>query len=174
MVRKFILHKNEMVQSAFMQYASPLLANERVLSMSQYIQHGNTSCLSHCMAVAYFSLAFCYFLHISCDVSSLVRGALLHDYFLYDWHANDHSSIFRLHGFKHARIAYENANRDFQLSQRSGDIILKHMFPLNLTPPRCRESFIVSLIDKMCSIYEVFGRKGYAPLFGIIPLTRKN
>lgn len=107
-------------------------------------------------------------------MSSLIRGAMLHDYFLYDWHDEEHCGLSRLHGFRHARIAYNNASSDFEISRKSGDIILKHMFPLNLTPPRCRESIIVSLVDKMCSVYEVFSRKGYEPLYGIENDTSKK
>ena len=63
----------------------------------QFIQHGDTSVYSHCVAVAYVSLWFSYRLHISVSKQSLLMGAFLHDYFLYDWHENDPSH--RLHGF---------------------------------------------------------------------------
>lgn len=50
----------------------------------QFIQHGDTSVYSHCVAVAYVSLWFSYRLHISVSKQSLLMGAFLHDYFLYD------------------------------------------------------------------------------------------
>lgn len=169
MIRKFILHQNATVQSVFIKYAFPLLSDSKVQEMGEYIQHGNTSCLEHCLAVAYYSLVFFLFLRISCDFASLIRGALLHDYFLYDWHTRKLTDkkgihLFQLHGFTHAQTAYENASKDFDLSRKSCDIIQKHMFPLTLTPPRCKESIVVSCVDKVCSVYEVFSRKGYKPL----------
>ena len=30
------------------------------------------------------------------------------------------------------------------------------MFPLNLTPPRYRESILVCIADKICAVYETF------------------
>ena len=103
----------------------------------QFIQHGDTSVYSHCVAVAYVSLWFSYRLHISVSKQSLLMGAFLHDYFLYDWHEKDGGH--RLHGFFHAERALHNARRDFNLNFIERDIIRKHMFPLNITPPKFRE-----------------------------------
>ena len=83
----------------------------------QFIQHGDTSVYSHCVAVAYVSLWFSYRLHISVSKQSLLMGAFLHDYFLYDWHENDPSH--RLHGFTHPKRALINATADWNLSDRT-------------------------------------------------------
>ena len=80
----------------------------------QFIQHGDTSVYSHCVAVAYVSLWFSYRLHISVSKQSLLMGAFLHDYFLYDWHEKDKSH--RLHGFYHPSTALRNAKEDFDLN----------------------------------------------------------
>ena len=77
---------------------------------------------------------------------------LFRSYFLYDWHvAND---SHKWHGFSHAQTALNNASKDFELTNIEMDIIAKHMFPLNIKPPKYRESYIVSLADKICSSYE--------------------
>ena len=88
-----------------------------------------------------------------------MRGALLHDYFLYDWHIPDENRP--LHGRYHPSAALKNAEEDFELSDMERDIIKKHMFPLTLTPPAYKESLLVCLVDKACSIYEIFSRKAY-------------
>jgi Predicted HD superfamily hydrolase len=88
------------------------------------------------------------------DTKKLIRGALLHDYFLYDWHIIDHNH--RFHGFKHPKIALINAQRDLEISDIEKDIILRHMFPLTPIPPRYLESLIVCIADKICSVYETF------------------
>ena len=131
-------------------------------SMDKYIQHGITSCLWHSIAVAYYSLFLVRLLHITCDKNSLLVGALLHDYFLYDWHNKERSH--KLHGFRHPKAALKNAEGIRQLNQIETDIILKHMFPLTPIPPFYKESIVVCLTDKFCSIYEIFHKKTYQSL----------
>ena len=126
--------------------------------MKDFIQHGETTVFEHCVAVAKYSLLIAYFLErtlkIDIDKDSLVRGALLHDYFLYDWHVKGQAR--GLHGFTHPAVAKANACRDFDLNDVEKDIISKHMFPLTPFLPRYRESFIVSLADKWCATAETF------------------
>jgi uncharacterized protein len=130
--------------------------------MNHYIQHGKTSTLLHCIAVAYVSCRLAEILRISPYRQEIFRGAMLHDYFLYDWHEKDDSH--RWHGFTHPEKALENANRDFKLSAREQDMIEKHMFPLTMSLPKYRESFLICLVDKGCSTYEVFCRDPYRGL----------
>lgn len=86
----------------------------------------------------------------------MIRGALLHDYFLYDWH--EKSDDHRLHGFTHPARALKNAEEIFDLSVVEKDIIKRHMFPLTPVPPAYRESYLVCLADKICSSYETLHR----------------
>ena len=89
-----------------------------------------------------------------------MRGALLHDYFLYDWHDKDHP---KRHGWKHASIALENAADDFSINPVEADMIKKHMFPFNLTAvPRYRETVILTVADKVCSFKETFSKPFYS------------
>ena len=83
---------------------------------------------------------------------ALIRGALLHDYFLYDWHEADKSH--RFHGFIHAGRALLNAEKDFELSDIERNMIKSHMFPLNPVLPRYRESVILCVADKICAARE--------------------
>ena len=125
----------------------------RMQRSRNFIQHGNTSVYEHSIRVAYYSLGMADFLHLHRNRQELVRGALLHDYFLYDWHEKDKSH--NLHGFRHPFTALRNADADFTLSKRERNIILRHMFPLIPVPPTCLEGWIVCMVDKGCSIYEV-------------------
>ena len=63
-----------------------LLAFSEVQSMRGFLQHGCVSTLEHSLSVAWNSFALCRRLGLSVDERSLIRGALLHDFFLYDWH----------------------------------------------------------------------------------------
>ncbi|MBR2991923.1 MAG: HD domain-containing protein [Clostridiales bacterium] len=120
------------------------------------MQHGETSVYAHSLAVAKYSLLFARFLEktfkMKLDKDSIVRGALLHDYFLYDWHEMGEGKI--THGLTHPRKAMNNADRDFGLNDLEKDIILKHMFPITPVPPKHRESFIVDIADTWCAICE--------------------
>ncbi len=123
-------------------------------------QHGTTVCLLHSVAVAYYCSRIARALSpLGFRRTELIRGALLHDYFLYDWHDPDPNH--RLHGFHHAARALANAERDIPLTTIERNIILRHMFPLTPIPPRYKESILVCLVDKACSFYEIFGRRTY-------------
>lgn len=128
----------------------------KLLESEQFIQHGNTTVLKHSITVAFVSLRLTKKLNITVKERDLIRGALLHDYFLYDWHKNE--DWHRWHGFRHPYFALRNASRDMTLSEIEKDIIKKHMFPLTPIPPKYRESVIVCLVDKVCSVYETFKR----------------
>jgi uncharacterized protein len=139
----------------FITYAHELLGHEQVHEMKQYIQHGNTSTFTHCVVVAYYSYLISLRLPLRLDTKSIVRGALLHDFYLYDWHIPDKSH--RLHGFVHPDFALTNAKKHFILNPIEEDIIAKHMWPLTLRrPPLYKESFLVSIVDKFCSLAETF------------------
>ena len=127
--------------------------------LKTFVQHGETTVFEHCLSVAKFSLLMAHFLErtlkIDINKDSLVRGALLHDYFLYDWHDKTVPGR-RVHGFTHPGTAMRNAERDFGLNDLERDIISKHMFPVTPFPPMHRESIIVNLADKWCALCEAF------------------
>ncbi len=92
-------------------------------------------------------LSFRWGKRLSLDTRAIIRGALLHDLFYYDW-LHDGP---RLHGFRHHTIALENARSITGLTEKEADIIKKHMWPLTVIPPRYMESLVVSLVDTFCS-----------------------
>jgi len=118
----------------------------------QFCQHGTTSVYAHSVGVACCSLAIARYLHLRVREREMIRGALLHDYFLYDWH--DPSNGHRLHGFTHPSSACRNAERDYRISAVERNIIRRHMFPMTVVPPTCREAWIVCLADKYCACQE--------------------
>ncbi len=133
-----------------------IILDPKTKVLKTFMQHGDTTVYAHSLSVAKYSLLFAQFLEkrfrMKLDKDSLVRGALLHDYFLYDWHKMGKGK--RTHGFTHPRTAMENADRDFGLNELEKDIVLKHMFPITLIPPKHRESFIVDFADTWCAICE--------------------
>lgn len=136
----------------FSTYAKPIIESVKIDFLRTQTQHGSSTCYDHCVSVAKTSILIAEKLHIRYDKKALVRGALLHDYFLYDWHLTHE----RWHGFRHPYIALSNASRDFDLTAREKNIIVRHMFPLTPIPPKYRESLLVSTADKICALKEVF------------------
>lgn len=139
------------------EYASDIITSENFRSTRNHIQHGTMPVYRHCMDVADQSIRICRLLRVRCSERELIRGALLHDYFLYDWHDKYRDNYRRLHGFHHPGIALRNAQEEYGLSARERDIIRKHMWPLTIVPPSCREAWIVTAADKYCSLLETLG-----------------
>jgi len=144
------------IRSIVSEHAARLEEEGRLRQLHDYMQHGRCSVYDHSLAVACTALGLARRLGMKTDESALVRGALLHDYFLYDWHVRDRSRP--LHGFYHPKAALQNAREDYELSPREEDIIRRHMFPLTLVPPRTREGLLVCLADKICAVRETFQR----------------
>ncbi len=129
-----------------------LKENTRFDETKNFIQHGNTSVYTHVISVAKKSIEIAEKYNLKVDMDSMIRGALLHDYFLYDWH--DGKRERWIHGFTHPMKAYKNAKSEINLNRLERDIIIKHMFPLTIIPPRYLESWIVTYSDKYVSAVE--------------------
>ena len=129
-----------------------LLYDPTALKMRGFIQHGSVTTYDHALSVA----RRCYAIakgRRGIDLDSLVKAAFLHDLCLYDWHDPDPSH--RLHGFRHAALAADNAARLFAMPPAVCDMIRTHMWPLNLTRvPHSREAWILTLSDKMEAVKE--------------------
>ena len=140
-------------RTQFQQLVQDLIKDDRIWAMRAFLQHGNVTCLDHSFVVAYYSYTLAKRLHLTCDEKALVRGAFLHDYFLYDWHEKE--AWHRFHGFKHPFFARKNAQKDFHISEREAEIIAKHMWPLTIIPPTCKEAWVVNGVDTFSSLIEV-------------------
>jgi uncharacterized protein len=126
----------------------PLLAHDDVLSMDGFRHHDRTA-LTHSLAVSTRSWAMARRMRL--DAVSVARGALLHDFFLYDWREVENSH----HPTMHARVALANARARFSLNPMEEDIIVTHMWPIGKPFYSYRESALVSLVDKYVSTREV-------------------
>lgn len=130
------------------------LANHpTVQKMKLYRQHYDTNCFDHCYNVAFYSYLICKKLNL--DYISVSRAGMLHDLFLYDWRKKQPEHK-RFHGFRHPRIALNNASKLFDLNEKEKDIILKHMWPITIIPPKYIEGYIITLTDKYCAIEESY------------------
>ncbi|MBR5760452.1 MAG: HD domain-containing protein [Lachnospiraceae bacterium] len=136
-------------------YGGDILRSDNFKSSAQNIQHSNVSVMKHSMKVAYASMWITKKLRLKCNKEDLVRGALLHDYFLYDWHDDEHRGLKNLHGFYHPGVALKNAMAEYTLTDRQKNIISSHMWPLTLRHiPKCKEAWVVTAADKYVSTME--------------------
>ena len=72
-------------------------------------------------------------------------------------HLKIKKSLFKKHGFTHAREAMENYHKFFPnyIDTKIDNAILRHMFPLNIALPKYKESWIVTFADKTVAIKEL-------------------
>lgn len=137
----------------FLNIIDDLLHNETVLKMKNFRQHYETSCFDHCLEASYL----CYKISkkFKLDYVSSARAAMVHDLFLYDWRERQPDRK-GLHAFTHGRTSYENACKIMEINDMQKDMILKHMWPLTISIPRYRETFILTLVDKYCALSESY------------------
>ncbi|MCR4633915.1 MAG: HD domain-containing protein [Erysipelotrichaceae bacterium] len=128
----------------------------KVRQLEGYTAHGKISVFSHSLSVAETAYKLDKALKTGCDLDVLLTGALLHDYYLYDWHdARLFVNVFKMHGFTHPEKARENAVRDFGVDERVQKVIRCHMWPLTFRSfPSSREAMLVCLADKICALKE--------------------
>lgn len=146
------IHDEKIVNNfEFQKIISELISNNTVNKMKEFRQHGDTSCFEHC----YMSAYYCYWIckKLKWDYVSATRAAMLHDLFLYDWRIKQ-PNIKGLHAFVHGKIAYKNASNLFNLNNKEKDIIIKHMWPTTIVPPRYKEGFVLTIVDKYCAVKE--------------------
>ncbi len=152
--------KYQKLEEKMRPYAASIFDGGRFNEMGQNVQHGKTTTKEHVMNVANISMKLGNALKIRYSKRELVRGALLHDYFLYDWHEHATEENGRPktgHGFLHPGIALKNAEEDYELSKKEREIIKKHMWPLTVTRiPRSREAWLVVAADKVATVSEFF------------------
>lgn len=143
----------------FYNITADILTSQHFQSLKSEPHHGNSSGrFEHCLSVAYYS--FVISKKLGLDFKSAARGGLLHDYFFDNWREVKNAGkgldrIRQCHGMAHPRKALKNARTDYELNDREENMILRHMFPLTITPPKYGESWIVSLVDKGVAIGEL-------------------
>jgi len=129
------------------------LDDPRLLRIGKIQQHRGSNTFLHVCKVTKYAYKLAKGSCIKINFEDLITGAMLHDYFLYDW--REDKSKLKRHGHKHPMIALENAKKDFEINDRVANIIVSHMWPINLFHiHHCVEAHLVSLADKHVSIGE--------------------
>ena len=140
-------------------YAGDILRSKNFQKQKKFMQHGNYTTYDHIISVAERSLYFADKFHFKVDEKSMVRAALLHDFYLYDWHDCGGPLGCYWHCLRHPHRAAKNASAEFNLTKRELRMIKKHMFPCTPCPPSSKEGLLISLADKSCAMREMRERR---------------
>ncbi len=124
--------------------------NDKYKRLREDVHHG-LSKMKHIERVARYSFYISKMLKM--DYMSATRGAFLHDFFLNE---EVDKSNFKHYLELHPNVALKNAIENFNINNIEKDIISKHMYPISKKTPTYRETLVVSICDKVASIYEFF------------------
>ena len=139
-----------------------ILTHPRYEEMKGYNHHGEISCHYHTLFVSYVTYKACT--HTDCNTVEATRAAMLHDFYLYDWHIVKHDEY---HAYYHPKEALKNAEHYFgKLTDLQEDMILAHMWPMHLMPPKSKEGMILTAADKICASLDFIGlSKKFMPIY---------
>lgn len=156
----------------FYEAIKDLVEHPIVLEMKKYPHHCNTSCYQHCLNVAYYNFKLCKAFGL--DAKSAARAGMLHDLFLYDWRTHAKITNEYFHAMTHPKKALNNAKKYFLLNELEQEIIIKHMWPLTVIPPRSWEAFIIGMTDKYCGFFEIadYYSENFTPNWLHLPFGR--
>lgn len=162
--------KREAREREFVALTKELLDSEPVRMMGRWKHHGSVTTLDHSLFVAFSTYRVARALRM--DVRSAVRGALLHDLYLYDSH--DKTAHPGNQCTDHPRFAARNADALTPLTPKERNIILSHMWPAGGPLPRSLEAWTVDLVDTVCASLElsrIYRPSRLRERLGVSPLT---
>lgn len=130
-----------------------ILENEQVRSMDGYFQHGRTTCLRHSINVSYLSYLFCKKHGLDARAARPRRPAARFVFV--------RLALLPPPEGRAPCTASSTPKRRLPMPApcsashgRSARLFLRHMWPLTITPPRCREAYVIVAYDKYCSMME--------------------
>lgn len=134
----------------YLSLVEDLIYRDEVQQLKEFKQHHYSNRLDHSISVSYKSYLLAK--KWGGNTRATARAGLLHDLFHYDWREEKMGE--GTHAYVHPRIALENAKKLTVISPLEEDIIVKHMFGATIAPPKYKESYIVTLVDKYCACEE--------------------
>ena len=138
-----------------------------------FMHHHNLSVWDHSILVSFKSFMACKYFKADKRVCAI--AGLLHDFYSQAWISTpelenlengkytklmkEPKPWYKMHGFTHAKDAATNYVKFFpQLENKKiTNSILRHMFPLNIIPPKYKEGLIITTVDKLNSVHELPG-----------------
>lgn len=134
----------------YMNCVVDIIYTDKVQKLKSSRQHIHSSRLQHSINVSYYS--FCICRKFKWDYRSAARSGLLHDLYFYDWRTDKLRS--KRHVSWHPHVALDNAKKICNLNDIEENAIIRHMWPLTLVPPKYKEAYVVTGVDKVCAVLE--------------------
>lgn len=159
----------------FYSIIEPILNSDEFIKRKNYKHHGDISVYDHCLNVSKKSYKAAK--RMKLDYKAAAIGGLLHDFYKKPWQENtEKKPFFKQHGFTHAKEAADNALKFYPdlVDKKVYNIIERHMFPLNKVPPKYKEGWIVTLVDKGVSMEVFKNPKDLPKLVGIKKRSKKD
>ncbi len=137
-----------------------LLNDERVLQMKSIPMHKGSNCYIHSFKVAKRAIKVALKYKKELKLKALLYASILHDYYLYDWRVD--KSKRSKHLYTHAELAVKQAKRDFEISDEIAEIMISHMWPVDLKYyPHTKEAKILVNADNYVATKEFMTTKKY-------------
>lgn len=160
-----------------------ILLNDEFQRRKMFLHHHNMTVWDHSILVSFKSFLVGRYFHADLNVCAI--AGLLHDFYSQAWLSTpeleefengryvqlmkEKKSLFEMHGFTHAKDASINYIKYFPdlENKKITNSIKRHMFPLNIIPPRYKEGYIITTIDKWNSVHEL-------PSITVVPKVMHN
>lgn len=146
-----------------------ILESDEFKKRKEYNHHGKITVYDHSLSVSMKAYNYAK-KRKKYDAKSVAIGGLLHDFYYKPWQENiEKKPFFKKHGFVHAKEALENSKQKYPhlMNKKIENIIERHMFPLNKVPPKYKEAWLVTVVDKIVSLEVIFQPIFFIKLFGI-------
>lgn len=130
-----------------------IVEHEEYQKRKNFEHHYNESVYDHCYRVSFD--AYCIAKKHNMDYKSAAIAGILHDFYTKPWQENiKKEPLLKKHGFVHAHEALLNSRIYFNkhLNDVIENSIERHMFPLNIRPPKYKIGWLIVLVDKTDSM----------------------
>lgn len=139
----------EIKDSDYIDIVENILENKEFNKL-KLIEHHGLSRFDHSLKVSYYSYKIAKLFHL--DYRETARGGLLHDFFLSPVNRSTKDKFIST--FVHPAKALETAKNHFDLTMKEENMIMGHMFPINIAIPKYLESWIINVVDTVIAVSE--------------------
>jgi len=146
---KKIKSYNQKSRGEYKNTMSELLVHDKLKLLDTYKQHYKYTRLKHSIDVSYYSFYLAKLFRL--DYVSAAKAGLLHDLYFHE-RAGFKENMKMLR--QHPKDALKNAQEICDLNEIERDIIIRHMWLVTLKPPKYKEGYLVTFVDKYCAAKE--------------------